>query len=32
MKAYEFPVKVNASGQIELPNALLALLPLEELV
>ena len=32
MKAYEFPVKVNASGQIELPDALLALLPLDQLV
>ena len=32
MKAYEFPVKVSPSGQIELPDALLALLPLDQLV
>ena len=27
MKAYEIPLKVTAEGKIELPDALLALLP-----
>jgi len=32
MKAYELPVKVTPEGKLELPEALLALLPREQVV
>ena len=32
MKAYEIPIKVTAEGKIELPDALLSLLPCEQVV
>lgn len=32
MKAYEIPMKVSAEGRLELPDALLTLLPREQVV
>ncbi|MGQ9631705.1 MAG: hypothetical protein ACUVXI_15550 [bacterium] len=32
MKAYEIPLKVTAEGKVELPDALLPLLPREQVV
>ena len=32
MKAYEIPIKITKEGKIELPDALLELLPREQLV
>ena len=32
MRAYEIPIKVTAEGKIELPDALLAQLPHEQMV
>jgi len=32
MKAYEFPIKVTSDGKIELPEALLKLLPSNQVV
>ena len=32
MRAYEIPIKVSAEGKIELPDALLAQLPHEQMI
>jgi len=32
MKAYEFPCKVTSEGRLELPNALMKLLPANQVV
>lgn len=32
MKAYEFPIKVTPGGKLELPDALLNLLPVNQVV
>lgn len=32
MKAYEFPIKVTPEGKLELPEALLKLLPSDQVV